>query len=118
MKIAIKGNESRGKEVIQILENLGGKNVYDQSGNNKNFVYFINSIGKIYSVTLQMCSNERKIYTLEEFEKEFPFKIGDKVMDCSDNEVGIITNLIDINNRLYYNVDFINSGQAFLYQKK
>ena len=28
MKIAIKGDESRGKEVIQILESLGGKNEY------------------------------------------------------------------------------------------
>ena len=79
MKIAIQGHPTRGKEVIQILESLGGKNGYDQSGSNEHFVYFINSIGLIYSVTQPTCSNERRIYTLEEFEKEFPFKVGDEV---------------------------------------
>jgi hypothetical protein len=33
-----------------------------------------------------MCSSERKIYTLEEFEKEFPFKVGDKVFLGEDDE--------------------------------
>ena len=79
MKLAIQGHPTRGKEVIQILESLGGRNGYDQSGSNEEFVYFINSVGFIYSVTLIMCSNECRIYTLEEFEKEFPFKVGDKV---------------------------------------
>jgi hypothetical protein len=79
MKIAIQGHPTRGKEVIQLLESLGGENRYDESCSNEKFVYFINSIGFIFSVTQSMCSNERKIYTLEEFEKEFPFKIGDKV---------------------------------------
>ena len=79
MKLAIQGHPTRGKEVIQILESLGGENRYDQSGSNEEFVYFINNIGFIYSVTLYMCSTERKIYTLEEFETQFPFKIGDKV---------------------------------------
>ena len=80
MKIAIQGHPTRGKEVIQILESLGGKNGYDQSGSNEKFIYFIDNIGFIYSVTQPMCSYERRIYTLEEFEKEFPFKIGDKVI--------------------------------------
>lgn len=80
MKIAIQGHPTRGKEVIQILESLGGKNGYDQSGSNERFVYFINSIGLIYSVTQPTCSSERRIYTLEEFEREFPFKIGNEVI--------------------------------------
>ena len=79
MKIAIQGHPTRGKEVIQILESLGGNNGYDQSGSNEKFVYFINSVGLINSVVLRTCLNERRIYTLEEFEKEFPFKIGDEV---------------------------------------
>jgi len=28
MKIAIRGHKSRGKEVIQILKNLGGKTIF------------------------------------------------------------------------------------------
>ena len=112
MKIAIKGHPTRGKEVIQILESLGGNNGYDQSGSNKEFVYFINNVGLINSVVLRMCSNERRIYTLEEFEKEFSFNIGDKIKDCSDDEVGIILGFIDIDDELMYVVDFEKSGHA------
>lgn len=107
MKIAIRGHASRGKEVIQILENLGGENRYDQSGSNEEFVYFINNIGFIYSVTLQMCSNERRIYTLEEFEKEFPFKIGDKVTD-HEGDVAIITGFAYIEEKLGYSLQYEN----------
>jgi hypothetical protein len=30
MKIAIQGHPTRGKEVIQLLESLGGENRYDE----------------------------------------------------------------------------------------
>lgn len=113
LNIAIEGHLNRGNEVIQILENLGGKNCNNLNGRNIDNYYYINSnkdIDCIYKTLLFTY----KLYTLEEFETEFPFKIGDKVRDASDNEIGTITNLIDINNRLYYNVDFINSGQAFM----
>lgn len=118
MKIAIQGHSTRGHEVIQILESLGGENRYDQSGSNEEFVYFINNIGFIYSVTLQMCSNERRIYTLEEFEKEFPFKVGDKVKDCSDNEIGTILRFIDTNGELMYVVKFEKSGYGYMPAKE
>ena len=93
MKIAIQGHPTRGKEVIQILESLGGDNVFDQSGSNENFVYYINNIGTIYSVRQSMCSSERRIYTLEEFEKEFPFKIKDRVISITTNFIGTIIKL-------------------------
>lgn len=93
MKIAIQGHPTRGNEVIQILESLGGKNGYDQLGSNERFVYFINNIGYIYSVTPQMCSNERKIYTLEEFETQFPFKVGDIVQTKPCGEPAEVINL-------------------------
>ena len=80
MKIAIQGHPIRGKEVIELLKSLGGENRYDQSGSNEKFVYYINNVGFIYSVVQFLFSSTSKIYTLEEFEKEFPFKIGDEVM--------------------------------------
>ena len=107
MKIAIQGHPARGKEVIQILESLGGNNGYDQSGSNEEFVYFINSVGLINSVRLQMCSNERRIYTLEEFEKEFPFKVGDKVIDY-EGDVAIITGFAYIEENLGYSLQYEN----------
>lgn len=115
MKIAIRGHESRGKEVIQILESLGGINSYKHTGDNPVIYYELHG----HSI-IGMCtkSAKYKYYTLEEFEKEFPFKIGDKVMDCSDNEIGTITDLIYIDNGFFYNVDFVNSGQAFMPSKQ
>ena len=114
MKIAIRGHVSRGKEVIQILENLGGINRYVQSGSNKNFIYFINNVGLIYSVALQICSNERKIYTLEEFEKEFPFKVGDIVLLKGNNDPYEIVALKWFNNKLCYK---LNNGFHYTPEK-
>lgn len=77
MKIAIRGHELRGKEVIQILESLGGKNKYFHRGISENYFYELRD-------DCIWCTNTRheyfKYYTLEEFEKEFPFKVGDVVI--------------------------------------
>ena len=82
MKIAIQGHPTRGKEVIQILESLGGKNKWFHYGNNENCFYELHD-DCILCATTQ--SEYFKYYTLEEFEKEFPFKVGDKVTFKDDN---------------------------------
>lgn len=76
MKIAIQGHPNRGKEIIQILESLGGSNPYNYSGDNPTCYYEIHGNTILCACTK---SNNYKYYTLEEFEKEFPFKVGDKV---------------------------------------
>lgn len=77
MKITIQGHPTRGKEVIQIFENLGGINTWNYLGNNPDYYY------KLHENSI-VCSSIKignyKYYTLEEFEQEFPFKIGDKVI--------------------------------------
>lgn len=80
MKIAIQGHLTRGKEVIQILENLGGKNKYRLFGNSKDSYYIIDIYNDIEDLLKEKITNDYKLYTLEEFEKEFPFKVGDKVI--------------------------------------
>lgn len=98
MKITIKGHPTRGKEVIQILENLGGKNTSNHKGKD-NYAYYISKIdNRIYKTSLLF--SEYKHYTLEEFEREFPFKIGDRVITITTNLRGIITNLKE--NGWYY----------------
>lgn len=77
--IAIKGHLKRGREVIQLLESLGGINKWNHTGGCVNYAYYIDRCGNIYSFGISGYHGDRKIYTLEEFEKEFPFKIGDKV---------------------------------------
>ena len=98
MKITIQGHPTRGKEVIQILENLGGRNTSNHNGKD-NYAYYISSIdNRIYKTSLLF--SEHTHYTLEEFEKEFPFKIGDRVITITTNLRGIITNLKE--NGWYY----------------
>lgn len=77
--LAIKCHATRGKEVIEILEMLGGKkNVANYYVINTKSFYFLNNniicssygSGKLLDIDC---------YTLEEFLEKFPYKIGDKV---------------------------------------
>ena len=90
MKIAIQGHPTRGKEVIQILESLGGINDGLHEGNNPNCYYELHG-NIIWCVSTKGINF--KYYTLEEFEKEFPFKIGDRVISATTNFIGTITKL-------------------------
>ena len=83
-KLAIRGHATRGKEVIELLEMLGGKNqnnVY--SGKDTFHYYFIdNETGYIRTkLYTDDCWTKLTytIFTLEEFLEKFPYKIGDRV---------------------------------------
>ena len=108
MKIAIKGHKSRGKEVIQILENLGGRNTFNYNGDFIRTAYFIGMDYNIYGFCTDSPKVGFKVYTLEEFEREFPFKIGDKVKYISS--IGIIKEYCYINNEPAYKVKSAELG--------
>lgn len=76
-KLAIKGHATRGKEVIEILENLGGENSSEYCGNCKKAYYCINEKNEIDCITVKDFFVR---FTLEEFLKKFHYKIGDKVL--------------------------------------
>ena len=103
MKIAIQGHPFRGKEVIQILEQLGGKNVEKLSGTFKSF-YYIDSENEITDEHEESFPSSYKLYTLEEFEKEFPFKVGDMVTVITDTPYKIVA-LEYYMGRLCYRLD-------------
>lgn len=92
MKIAIKGHKTRGPEVIDILESLGGKQgAFPLEGNDDLLMYFINErLGNLITTGVVDYFKDYKVYTLEEFEKEFPFKIGDCVQTKPHGEPAII----------------------------
>ena len=75
--LAIKGHVTRGKEVIEILEMLGGKNEFDVEGCTHN-PYSIDSEGVIV-MNRTICDCGFNIFTLEKFLEKYPYKIGDKV---------------------------------------
>ena len=77
-KIAFRGDLTRGKEVINILEMLGGINKWDYLGDRQLCVYYIDCDG-IINYTSNIKGYNFQIFTLDEFIEEYPYKIGDKV---------------------------------------
>lgn len=78
-QLAFVGHSKRGKEIKEILQQLGGTHVgYACSG--ERFYFYINRSNTIEgSSQLPPPYDVWKLYTLEEFEKEFPYKVGDVV---------------------------------------
>lgn len=79
MKLAITGHPGRGKEVIKLLERLGGIKSNDLYGTNKNLCYYITPDHRISTIWKDSSYSFNKM-TLEEFETKYPYKIGDKVI--------------------------------------
>ena len=77
--LAIRGHATRGKEVIEILMMLGGKNSLRHWGILTNRLYLINAFGDIEDISLRD-SSKYHLYTLEEFLEKYPYKVGDKVI--------------------------------------
>lgn len=81
MELGIKGNPTRSKEVIKILEMLGGENHCNLIGDDDRFFYYI-YINDKYIYNSYIGPDEikgYKIFSLEEFLENFPYKVGDKV---------------------------------------
>jgi hypothetical protein len=102
MKIAIQGHSTRGKEVIQILESLGGINSCNHSGSNPACYYEIHG-NTIVCVCTK--SNSYKYYILDEFKKEFPLKVGDIILLKGLNKPCEILALEWYMDKLYYKLD-------------
>ena len=76
--LAIKGHPTRGKEVIKILEMLGGHNKYHINDTECNLLYTIRE-GDDVIIGTYPNSGISQVYTLEQFLEKYPFKVGDKV---------------------------------------
>ena len=74
-QLAIKGHATRGKEVIQLLEMLGGKNKYNLRGDTNE--WFVLNGAQIQRSSVIF---SEKGFILEDFEEKFPYKVGDKVI--------------------------------------
>ena len=79
-QLAIKGHATRGKEVIQLLEMLGGGNAYNLGGAETSGFYYIFKDNNKIIYGLSTIVENVIVYTLEEFEEEFPYKVGDEVI--------------------------------------
>jgi hypothetical protein len=98
-KLAIKGHFTRGKEVIELLEMMGGVNgkINNKTGEADNIYngdYFIHEIcdsrevayyidfeSQIRCIDIKDITTDFIVYSLEMFLKTFPFKVNDKVVE-------------------------------------
>lgn len=115
MKLAIKGHAERGKEVIKLLEMLGGQNI-NYGGDCSNAYYYIdNGVIKADYIVENSC-----LYTLEGFEILYLYKVGEKVLYLNGSNKwceGIIAKMYwDENNEILYyyvnNIDGTSAGKA------
>lgn len=108
-QLAIKGHETRGKEVIEILQMLGGKKTI-YSGKDTFHIYSLNDSMEItsefYREDSSLTSLTYDVFTLEEFLEKYPYKIGDKV--SLDNKLRLITWMCWECNKIYYMVQGID----------
>ena len=113
-KLAIKGDKERGNEVIALLEMLGGVNIDNFRGIDIVDVYVIdkyNNISLIY-IDAASAAGNHVIFTLNEFYKKYPFKVGDKV--TLDNKLCTVIWMCWECNNIYYMVQ----GTDVMFTKK
>lgn len=118
-KLAIQGHSTRGKEVIELLEMMGGENTLIISGNKlsgyEQFnLYYINDNGVI-NYKHHSLNKNMILFTLEEFLEKYPFKVRDKVFDIADWNPGNITAMKwdeDVSDMKYY-VAFDNGDMGW-----
>lgn len=79
-QLAIKGHKSRGNEVIEILEMLGGKNLHNYCADCDSLCFYIGKETNIIYYDYVNNYEDMLIFTLEEFEQKFPYKVGDKIV--------------------------------------
>ena len=114
-KLAIKGHATRGNEVIKLLEMMGGKNKYNYKCIEIRVGFTIGSDGTICRVTYNL-DGEFRVFTLEEFLKKYPFKVGDKAVYEDDNDIVVISEIMwdDTVGDIFYNVKRIDEDDCFL----
>lgn len=108
-KLGIKGHSTRGNEIIELLEMMGGSNVHNFSGCNNYAYYVIDSRQNIIRGSENISDNEdMQHFTLEEFLEKYPFKVGDIVKTGKDEE-GVIKQMRWVDNDIVY---WVNSHKT------
>lgn len=88
--LAIRGNKARGNEIIEMLEMLGGENVFACKATSNELIYFIDT----QFIKSYPCETDEDdnfiIFTLEQFTEKFPYKVGDIVTTLEEERKGVI----------------------------
>lgn len=104
--VAIKGHPTRGREVIQLLVMLGGVNKHQIDAIRETYVYFVDIDGIIRLLQIdQLLPEQYIVYSLEELEEKFPYKVDDIVVNHKYGK-GDITQMLWIDNEIVYEIHF------------
>lgn len=105
-RLAIKGHPTRGNEVIEILEMLGGANHILEGKDTYCFYYIQTDNNMIRLGHENYCNiNDFIIFTLEEFLEKYPYKVGNMVQhkeSKSCRSIYKIKKLIWKDNQIHY----------------
>ena len=81
--LAIKGNSDRSEDIKKLFTDLGASEIYFECCD-ENYLYYMSHDKKVTCIPDQPGSfylNQLlKVYTIEEFETQFPFRVGDIVV--------------------------------------
>ena len=91
-KLAIRGHSTRGKEVIELLEMMGGHaTIIKEISNETDKAFFISDYENcFYRKSIRFIHDSSKemedfnVFTLEEFLERFPYKVGDEFCNPYD----------------------------------
>jgi translation initiation factor IF-1 len=108
--LAILGHPTRGREVIEILEMLGGHNYSSGLLGKAKFYYYIGNYNSISYISKEKLSDSFITFTLEEFLAKFPYKVRDKVLINAGEDVCTIKSMTwdKKNGRVAYKIKEIN----------
>ena len=94
--LAIKGDLNHGDKVIEIFEMLGGYNKWKTSAFKNYYIILNNKNNAIEKLKDIKCYNDYQnysFYTLDSFNKEFPYQLNDKILINTTNEISTITKM-------------------------
>ena len=89
-RLVIRGHATRGKEVIEILKMLGGRNTNKYIGHSGLLYYYIDKYGSIECDKYEEISFPHICFTLEQFTEKFPYIVGDIVTTLEEERKGVI----------------------------
>ena len=78
--LTIRGHITRGIEVIETLQMLGGANTNLLSGAGRETIYYIKESNICCVCDRDLLPRPHIIFSLEIFQEKFPYKVGDKVI--------------------------------------
>lgn len=118
---AFKGDKDKYNEIKQLLIELGGEEKFKYDYKNPDIIYFVSLSGIILSCEKNRhnIAQYKNIFTIDEFYKQYPFKVGERVKSAYGDWYTRIIGIREIDNRIGYRTtnggvnNYINGVNSF-----